>query len=367
MIGTKHSFYSFLYSYSRIVIYVLFVSLISLFSMLLTPLSAQVVLSADGTTDTYNLINSVLAPNGNAVETPDCGHEDFGDHIDQVMDDVLNAYVFRFHIHVDDDNDRCKNYDRQRNEIKTYDKSPDNLLAIEGETVEYKWKFKLDNDFQTSSSFTHLHQVKAVGGSEDGMPLITLTARSTNKMQVRYAEHLNQETIHEVALSPFLGQWVEAIERIAFGEEGTYSIVIKRLSDDATILSYENNSLRMWKTDADFLRPKWGIYRSLNEWEDLRDEVLFFNDFSIEELGETALKVVRKDEFLIHPNPTDGVFSIDALPGATLDLYDMNGQMLYNMANVAIDEEFNLDLNQGAYLVHLTYADYTISQKLIVL
>jgi len=330
--------------------------------------AAQVVLSADGVTDTYSLINSVLAPGGTAVEVPDCGHEDFGPHIDQVMDADLGVYVFRFHIHVDEDNDRCKNYDRQRNEIKTYDKSPDNLLATDGEIVEYRWKFKLDAGFQTSSSFTHLHQVKAVGGSEEGMPLITLTARSTNKLQVRYAEYSSQETIHEVELSPFLGEWVEATERITFGESGTYQIDIKRMSDGVTVLSYTNDDLRMWKTDAEFLRPKWGIYRSLNEWEDLRDEILYFNDFSIEELDTLALKNIAPESmnFQIQPNPTNGTFRLTAAIGATLDLYDMSGQALYNIPDVPIGEELDLALNQGIYLVNLTYANSVIRRRLIV-
>lgn len=330
-------------------------------------LFAQVVLSADGTTDTYSLINSVLAPGYNVVETPDCSHEDFGDHIDQVMDDELGKYVFRFHIHVEEDDDRCKNYDRQRNEIKVYDKSPSKLKAVEGEIVEYKWKFKLDKGFQTSSSFTHLHQVKAVGGSEEGMPLITLTARSTNKMQLRYAKYTTQETIEEVALEPFLGEWVEATERILFGEEGSYQIEIKRLSDDATILSYENNSLRMWKTDADFMRPKWGIYRSLNSWEDLRDEILLFNDFSIEELDEAALTAIQSDEFLIHPNPTAGIFSIKSSSDTALEIFDINGKQVVAMTDVLDDMPLYFSLKSGTYLVKLHNDNNKISRKLIVL
>ena len=75
-------------------------------------------------------------------------------------------------MHVDEDDDRCINFDRQRGEIKTYDKSPDSLLGIENEIVEYKWKFKLDSGFQSSPKFTHIHQLKAVGGTESSMPLI---------------------------------------------------------------------------------------------------------------------------------------------------------------------------------------------------
>ena len=103
-----------------------------LISFLLLPFcaSSQVVLAADGPGDTYALINAVLAPNYNAIEVPDCNHTSFGNHIDEVFDADLDKNVFRFYIHVSPDNDRCINFDRQRNEIKTYASSPDNLKAV---------------------------------------------------------------------------------------------------------------------------------------------------------------------------------------------------------------------------------------------
>ena len=164
---------------------------------------SQVILKADGPGETYELISSVLTSGGDAVEVPDCGHQEFGRHIDEAFDAALDAYVFRFFVHKTPDNDRCVNFDRQRNEIKTYDKSADHLLATLDETVEYKWKFKLDADFQASSGFTHLHQLKAVGGSEEGMPLITLTARKGNpdQIELRYAESTNQITIKKLIWS----------------------------------------------------------------------------------------------------------------------------------------------------------------------
>jgi len=53
------------------------------------------------------------------------------------------------------------------------------VLLIIGETVEYKWKFKLDAGFQASPDFTHIHQLKSVGAitAEEKQPLITLTPR----------------------------------------------------------------------------------------------------------------------------------------------------------------------------------------------
>jgi len=331
-------------------------------------LEAQTILSADGVTDTYQLINQTLAPEGTAVETPDCAHEEFGPHIDQVMDEDLEAYVFRFHIHVDEDNDRCKNYDRQRNEIKTYDKSPEELLATEGEWVEYRWKFKLDDGFQTSASFTHLHQIKAVGGSEEGMPLITLTARSTHKFQIRYAEYATQETIYEGDLQALLGRWLQVTERIHFGENGSYHIDIVALSDGATLLTYSNDHLRMWKTDAAFLRPKWGIYRSLNHWEDLRDEILFFNDFSIEELNSTDVHTTSTSvrDFRLQPNPTSGTFSIIADGKADMNIFDCSGRTLVNVQDVPMDHLFDFGLSQGRYWVCLSSDGGVKSRQLLV-
>lgn len=254
---------------------------------------AQTLLDADGVSDTYDLINSVLAPGYDVIEAPgitvgDCdNHSAFGDHITQVFDDSLEIYVFAFHIHVDEDNDRCKNFDRQRCEIKTYDKSPDHLLGVLGETIEFKWKFKLDEGFQASSAFTHIHQLKSVGSPEDGMPLITLTPRKGNpdKLQLRYAAKTSQSTIFEVELDPFKGVWVEATERVTYGEAGfgSYSLSIETVHDGTNLMTYNTNSLRMWKTDADFIRPKWGIYRSLNDASSLRDEIVYFANFSIYE------------------------------------------------------------------------------------
>lgn len=250
------------------------------------PTPQGVELKADGPGNTYALITSVLAPGQNPIEVPDCNHATFGEHIDEVFDTELNTNVFRFFIHTTPDNDRCINFDRQRNEIKTYSPSPDNLLGVEEETVIYKWKFKLNEGFQSSPNFTHLHQLKSVGGSLDAMPMYTLTARksSPDRIELRYAETDSQITLVQTEIAPFIGSWLEVTETIKYGISGTYDIEIKKVSDGTVLLDYSTNDIINWRPEAEFVRPKWGIYRSLINEQDLRDEEVLFADFSITEI-----------------------------------------------------------------------------------
>lgn len=245
-------------------------------------------LSADGTTDTYTLINKVFGGTGDVVEAPDCSHPTFGKHITQVLDNDLKRYVFAFKIHVTPDNDRCENSDRQRNEIKTYDKSPENLKTSIGEKVLYKWKFKLDAGFKPSSDFTHIHQLKPIDG-DNQLPIITLTARYKASGDVLEVIHTgdtdatSQKYIATVPLSDFKGQWVEVTERAVFAFDGKYEIQINRISDGKVLLKQAFTNIEMWHKGTTTCRPKWGIYRRTLQPEALRDETLWFNDFSIAE------------------------------------------------------------------------------------
>jgi len=242
---------------------------------------SQVVLKADGPGNTYELINSVLSPGNEAVEHPECIHSSFGRHIAEVWDEDLKENVFEFYSHVSPDNDRCEKLDRQRIEIKTYEPSPDNLKGTLGETVMYKWKFKLPKGFQPSTNFTHLHQIKAVGGSQD-LPLFTLTARKS-KINQLIVIHDNETIVASANLSEFEGVWVEITEKIKIGANGTYSITIKKVKGGEELLSFSSNDLMTIRPDNDFIRPKWGIYRSLKKAADLRDEAVRFNEFSVKE------------------------------------------------------------------------------------
>ena len=341
--------------------------ILSLFILSFSNLNAQLILNADGPGNTYELITSKLAPGYNPVEVPDCGHTNFERHIDEIFDSELNENVFRFHIHTSEDDDRCINFDRQRNEIKTYNQSPDSLLGITGEVVKYQWKFKLDADFQSSPKFTHIHQLKAVGGTEASMPLITLTTRkgTPDELELRYAESTSQVTLHEVDLTPFKGTWCEVTETVTYGESGTYDIIIKKVSDNSTLFEYSNNSIRMWKTQADFIRPKWGIYRSLLFSDDLRDEEVLFANFSIEETLVTSLPEILTTKIQLYPNPTeDAIQVIGISQDLTYKIFDSNGRQA--LEGKTHNNLISLSkLPKGVYLIHLSTEDGRVVKRVV--
>ena len=326
---------------------------------------SQVQLNADGPGNTYGLINSVLAPGYNAIEVPDCGHNSFGEHIDEVFDSELNVNVFRFIIHVSPDDDRCINFDRQRNEIKTYDKSPDNLLGVENETVRYEWKFKLPVGFQTSPNFSHIHQLKSVGDQFDHMPMYTLTARKGNpdRLELRYAETGTQTTLSQTDLAPFLGTWVSVTETIEYRNPGAYSIEIRKVADSSVVFSYSNSSIMNWRVGADFLRPKWGIYRSLINAQDLRDEEILYAGFSIEELFPVSIEESGAigEEVLLFPNPVGEALQLQNLPTGvySVQLLSSDGRILLERETGAVSG-LKLDVSSfanGLYFLRLIGGD----------
>ena len=333
---------------------------------------AQVTLDADGPGNTYELITSVLAPNANPIEAPDCAHESFGNHIDEIFDSELNTDVFRFYLHTNEDNDRCINFDRQRNEIKTYSPSPDNLKGIEGETVIYKWKFKLAEGFQSSPNFTHLHQLKAVGDNVTNTPLYTLTTRKGNpdRIELRYAEASSQETLIQTALAPFIGEWLDVTEVITYGTDGAYSLVIKKVIDHTILLQYENDQTSNWQTGSDFVRPKWGIYRSLINEQDLRDEEVRYANFSIEEQEVLSTEEFQiNSEENIHYNTIDNTLSITNINPQvnSLKIFSLDGKiMLSQELNQSFEETIDVStINDGSYI--LTLQGNTVLKSKVIL
>jgi len=247
------------------------------------PGNDAVVLAADGPGDTYELIQRVLG-NG-TIEAPDQTHPGFGRHITEEYDAALKKNVFAFHMHAAEDGDRAERKDRQRNEIKVFDGSPDGLKGFHGTTYVYEWKFYLDPGLQVTGMWTHFFQLKPVGGPDEGMPIITISAAAKHpgeKIEIRYCSGKPGGDKYEYVASADLvqatGVWLSARCRVKYGEKGRIEMTVKK-PDGTVVLEYHATNLNLWRKDCQFVRPKWGIYRGLAEG--LRDEKVLFADFVI--------------------------------------------------------------------------------------
>lgn len=253
--------------------------------------------------DSYALIKKVFGPR--SIESPDLYDDNHPDvmHIIEDEDGQVGPH-FVFLAHRDKDKDRDKDFvDRQRNEIKAYDKSRKSLKAYENEAMQYRWKFKIDDDFEFSKNFTHFFQIKAKNVSNkrnskdsDKFPVLTISAADKgargNVFQLRHSPSLDEngerikfQTLLEERMTLFTGQWIEFFVQITYKDQGQLIFQAKSIETGALLVDYKNDNLDMWRgeTNSDFSRPKWGIYRSLKDKESLRraEEKARFADFSI--------------------------------------------------------------------------------------
>lgn len=117
------------------------------------------------------------------------------------------------------------------------------------------------------------------------------------------------------------------------------------------------------------MRPKWGIYRSLNNDQYLRDEEVLFANFSIEELNTLSADEfsVQKD-IVMYPNPAKDSLSIAQTHENSYDsLFIVNtlGQVLLK----ELSNEKSIDiskLNQGTYFVIFKKNNKTVASKKLV-
>ena len=250
-------------------------------------------LSADGEgqVDTYDLIKNFAGPN--PIEAPDLYEINHpgSPHIFEATDqDVGDHFVFVIHRDEDRDRDRLDITDRQRNEIKTYDKSEDAVKAYEDEVMIYRWKFKIESGISLTTRFSHFFQLKAVGG-DDSMPIITLTGNvqsGDDGFEIRHSPLSSTTDLARTDRDKVEGRWLTAYVRATFSEEGDLRMIIVDEATQEVIFDISEQGLDMWRGTAGdhFVRPKWGIYRSLAEKEDLRDEeeVVRFANFEVEKV-----------------------------------------------------------------------------------
>lgn len=299
-------------------------------------------LVADGNSEqTYQLITA----SGYMYECPDVSrdHATFPfQHIQQVYDEDLARFAFQFFIHakIDDDRGIEATTDRQRNEIKTWGKSPSFMVGQSGDSLEIRWKFKLPVGMLTTKKFTHVHQLKGIdnqqGTADVANPLVTFTCCTTGngdtqrqEMQIRYVNREDGSIVRlaEIDMSLLMGRWVDVVECVRIGEHGCYSLIISDVDTGNVLLRVKPTSCNLWCDKGEGVRPKWGIYRYIGEQRslenELRDEELRFTDFSIRKVGIST----RVD--LIQDGEHRSAVGYDMLGRVVSPIFSINGKQLY--------------------------------------
>ena len=232
-----------------------------------------------------------------------------GVHCNVIYDNALRQPAFLFMIHANKevlDGDRGKIEDRQRNEMKS--QTTPAWYKLNGNWDEWQrltWKFKIPKGFRPSSSFCHIHQLKAQEGN-NGSPLITITPRanadgSNRRIQVIHTGDTNTSTkgvlIDNAPLSEFEDEWIQVETEMHYTHNGYFSIKLTRISDSRILMSKSFENVDMWRKGATNIRNKFGIYRSFGKQMEsaddrptngIKDESLLLADFEVYEKNTNA-------------------------------------------------------------------------------
>ena len=195
---------------------------------------------------------------------------------------------FRFLLHRDLDGDRDRQHlpgeERQRNEIKGYAGSPLVMKAVNGDSVEYTWLLKIKSNFSPNKTFCHFFQLKPVG-TNDEYPIATLSAAITNgNPQLEFRTFGEEEKRYRIAdWRDCINKWLICRCQVEYSERGKVFFSV-RSTDGSIDSSHLIESFPSWKNDYSFIRPKWGIYRSLVDKKSIvnEEDSIFLNRIKVQ-------------------------------------------------------------------------------------
>ena len=204
-----------------------------------------------------------------SIETPEIfngNHRDF-EHIKLVKDSELGS-AFAFFIHRDEDGDRDKKWpkgkERQRNEIKGYQSSSETLKAKKSETHYIKWYLKIEKTFKITKAFCHFFQLKAVGSHNVKDPILTLSGvieRGKPQLQLQWWSADQSGRIFLADWEDCKDKWLICESLCHYAKDGSFKFSIRSVDGDLNIKKVQK--LETWRKGFSFVRPKWGIYRSI--------------------------------------------------------------------------------------------------------
>jgi len=176
-----------------------------------------------------------------------------------------------------------------------FSNSDDSLKGFHGETMIYSWKFRVHSTMLVSRKFTHLFQMKFVGGDSQ-KPAVTFSGAQrsgSSHFQVRNTSmsNMSENVLTAVPWSDVTGRWLSATVKatmLPIESGGRLRVDITRTDNGHSLISLDEPA-GLWRPGNEFMRPKWGIYRSKIHPNiqpgDLNDAKVYFTDFCIQKVA----------------------------------------------------------------------------------
>ncbi|GAA3507421.1 discoidin domain-containing protein [Streptomyces showdoensis] len=201
--------------------------------------------------------------------------------------------AYRFDMHLVD---RDSYSDRQRQEVTGNRTSPSSFLEWRpGETWRVTYSTYIPSSLMATTTFTHIMQTKQPGSGTS--PITVTSLRRVNGVQtIEHKIFDGDILVGRTNLEPLQNKWIDIEYEIKIGDgtAGSVRWVVK--SGGTTVVDATKTGVDTLL--ADRVRPKWGIYRSLDDTSgSLRDTYLLLKNLRAYQLtgsgGESLLSQGR--------------------------------------------------------------------------
>jgi hypothetical protein len=189
---------------------------------------------------------------------------------------------YRFDIFADD-RDTTGGGDRQRTESKGMVQNGTVLKMHNGQTWTISYEMFMPATLHGTSRFTHIFQTKTP--ATNAGPWVTLDlSRSGSKELLRARAYANPGSpdIAATDLAPLRDKWITIEWTLTIGQQGTAACTVRNGTGAGAPVAAQGRMSKVIIPDqGDYVRPKWGIYRSIQSASsDIIDTFVLFRNYS---------------------------------------------------------------------------------------
>lgn len=241
----------------------------ALFNQLPEAVAAGPLWHPNPATDGLNAFEGIEADRGNK-------------HPDRKYVVVEGGDHYRFNIWADD-RDTTGGGDRQRTESKGMVQSGTTLKMHNGETWTISYEMFMPSTLHGTSKFTHIFQTKTPATNAGPWVTLDLTRSGSKEMlNARAYANSGSPSIAATDLSPLRDKWITIQWTLTPGSKGTAACVIRNGTGSGAPIAAQGHMSGVNIPDqGDYVRPKWGIYRSVQSAKsDIIDTYILFRNYS---------------------------------------------------------------------------------------